>query len=108
MNLSELEQLTLNEIEQLTPRDLELEVSEILKRYQNSELPLTPKMVEKLNKLADLLPEDGRSKLPSVKTVSDFVRLSCCIVDFLKKTGLDNKLRDAFELISQSFSDLIE
>ena len=52
MKVSEINQLTLNEIQQLTPRDLESDISEILKRYENSKLPLTPNMLKKLNELA--------------------------------------------------------
>ena len=104
MKVSEINQLTLNEIQLLTPRDLESDISEILKRYENSKLPLTPNMLKKLNELAGLLPEDKRPKASKVKTVSDFVRLACNIIDLLEKTGATDKLNEGLELIRQSFS----
>lgn len=108
MKVSEINQLTLNEIQQLTPRDLELEVSEILKRYEDSKLPLTPNMLNKLHELARLLPEGDQSKVSSVKTISDYIGLCCNIITLLEKIGAYDKIRDGFKLIYQSFSDLIE
>lgn len=93
MKFSELEQLTLTELEQLTPFDLESDSLEVLKRYRNSKLPLTPELVKKLIDMSALFPEPERAKFFSVKTAADLFLLLNGLIDFCKKTGLDDLLQ---------------
>ncbi len=106
MKVSEINQLTLNEIQQLTPRDLESDISEILKRYENSKLPLTPNMVNKLNELAGLLPECERRKFFSVKTIGEAVVLINGLFEIGKNITQNDVIMTAISEFANAISSL--
>lgn len=108
MYLSELEQLSLGELEQLTILDLESDVLDILKRYRNSELPLTPKLVKKLTDMSGLFPESERPKFFNVKTVANALALINHLIDFCRKTELDAFIRNTLSSFVQDIVNMIK